>query len=131
MKAVRVLVVEDDALVGPLLGEMLAGMGHAVCAIETTESDAVTAAMRFLPDLMIVDERLGEGSGIRAVDAILIAGPVPHVFISGDVSVIGLFRPDAEVLQKPFRAAELERAITRVLGHHRGSLRTRIAARRR
>ena len=119
MKAVRVLVVEDDALVGPLLGEMLAGMGYAVCAIETTENDAISAAMRFLPDLMIVDERLGEGSGTRAVAAILTAGPVPHVFISGDVSAIGLFRPDAEVLQKPFRAAELERAIARVLGHHR------------
>jgi len=120
MKAVRVLVVEDDALVGPLLGEMLAGMGHAVCAIETNQGDAVSAATRSHPDLMIVDERLGEGSGTRAVDAILVAGPVPHVFISGDVSAIGLFRPDAEVLQKPFRAAELERAIARVLGHAPG-----------
>jgi len=120
MKAARVLVVDDDALVGSLLGEMLAGMGHAVCAIETNEGDAITAATRFHPDLMIVDERLGDGSGMRAVDAILAAGPVPHVFVSGDISEIRLCRPHAEALQKPFRVAELERAIARVLAHPPG-----------
>ena len=53
-KAPRVLVVEDDAMIGVLLGEMLEGMGYDVCGIEATEADAVTAAARFRPDLMIV-----------------------------------------------------------------------------
>ncbi|HVB69478.1 MAG TPA: response regulator [Acetobacteraceae bacterium] len=116
MKAARVLVVDDDLMVGTLLSDTLAGMGHAVCAIETNERDAITAAMRCHPDLMIVDERLGQGSGMAAVDAILVAGPVPHVFVSGDVSVIRSRRPDAVVLQKPYRVAELAQAIARVLG---------------
>ena len=37
MKALRVLVIEDDALIGLLLAELLAGMGHDVCATAATE----------------------------------------------------------------------------------------------
>ena len=49
MAALRVLVVEDDAIIGALLAEMLEGMGHDVCAVEATEADAVTAAARCGP----------------------------------------------------------------------------------
>ena len=84
--ALRVLVVEDDAIIGALLAEMLEGMGHDVCAVEATEADAVTAAARWRPDLMIVDVRLGEGSGVSAVDEIHRTGPIPHVFVSADIA---------------------------------------------
>jgi DNA-binding response OmpR family regulator len=56
----RVLVVENDALFGILVAEMLTEMGHEVCAIEATEADAVSAAARYKPDLMVVDVGLGE-----------------------------------------------------------------------
>ena len=115
MKAARVLVIEDDLMIGVLLGEMLTDMGHGVCAIETNEAGAVTAAIRCHPDLMIVDVRLGTGSGIHATDTILLSGPVPHVFVSGDISAVMADRPKAVAIQKPFRAAELARAIQRVL----------------
>ena len=115
MKAARVLVMEDDRMIGTLLGEMLAGMGHAVCATETTEAGAVTAAVRCRPDLMIVDVRLGSGSGVRATDEIQRGGSVPHVFVSGDISAVTAHRPGAVAIQKPFHAAELARAIQRVL----------------
>ena len=80
MKALRVLVVEDDALIAMLLSELLAGMGHDVCATAASEAEAVIAATRYDPDLMIVDARLGRGSGVSAVEQILRAGPVAHVF---------------------------------------------------
>ena len=88
MKALRVLVVEGDALIGLLLSELLAGMGHKVCAIAATEADAVSAAIRNRPDLMIVDAGLGRGSGISAVDEILRRGSLAHVFISGDAGMV-------------------------------------------
>jgi DNA-binding response OmpR family regulator len=71
MKALNVLVVEDDALIGMLFADVLAAMGHDVCAIEATEADAVAAAARYKPDLMIVDARLRDGSGVSAVEEIL------------------------------------------------------------
>jgi CheY-like chemotaxis protein len=62
MKALRVLVIEDDALIALLLSELLAGMGHDVCATAATEAEAVRAATRYRPDLMIVDAGLGRGA---------------------------------------------------------------------
>jgi CheY-like chemotaxis protein len=111
MEALRVLVVEDDALIAMLLAEVLVAMGHEVCATAATEADAVTAASRFKPDLMIVDASLGRGSGVSAVEQILLAGPVAHVFMSGEAARVRERRPDAVVLRKPFREPELVRAI--------------------
>ena len=120
MKAARVLVMEDDLMIGALLGEMLIGMGHAVYATEATETGSVAAAARCRPDLMIVDVRLGSGSGVRATDEIQRSGTVPHVFVSGDISGLMAHRPGAVAIQKPFRIAELAQAIQRVLSAARG-----------
>ena len=115
MKALRVLVVEDDAMIGMLFADALAAMGYDVCAIEATETDAVAAAARHKPDLMIVDARLRDGSGVSAVQQILRTGWVPHVFVSGETSSVRALIPDAIVIQKPFRDADLNRAIRRAL----------------
>jgi len=115
MKALRILIVEDDALIGMLLAEMLEEMGHGVCAIEATEADAVTAVIRCRPDLIIVDVRLGDGSGISAIEEILRNGPIPHLFVSGDISRVKALRPDAVVIQKPFREVDLTAAIQSAL----------------
>jgi CheY-like chemotaxis protein len=115
MQALRVLVVEDDPMIGMLLAEMLEALGHGVCAIETTEAAAVTAAAQYRPDLMIVDARIDDGSGVSAVDKILRTGFVPHLFISGNISNIRALRPNAVVLEKPFRELELTRAIQRAI----------------
>jgi DNA-binding response OmpR family regulator len=115
MKAHRVLLMEDNALIGAFVAEMLAEMGHTVCGIEATETEAIAAALRFKPDLMIVDARLADGSGIAAVEEILRTGFVPHVFVSGDIGGVRALRPRAIVIQKPFRRAELDRAIQRAL----------------
>jgi CheY-like chemotaxis protein len=112
----RILVVEDDAVIGILLGEMLEAMGHEVCAIASTEVEAVAAATLHRPGLMIVDAQLGEGSGIRAVEQILLSGPMPYLFTSGDTLRARKLKPDAVMIQKPFQEPELTRAIERALG---------------
>jgi CheY-like chemotaxis protein len=116
MTALRVLVVEDDTIIGLLLAEMLEEMGYDVCAIESTEATAVAAAARCKPDLMIVDVQLGHGSGVVAVEEMLRSGPIPHVFVSGDRTRLQALRSSAVVIQKPFREADLVRAIQRALG---------------
>lgn len=107
MKALRVLLVEDDTLLGTLLADMLRDVGHDVCAIAVTEAAAVSAAAQYHPDLMIVDVGLGEGSGVAAVDEILHFGFVPHLFMTGNVTRLRALRQHAVVLEKPFREAAL------------------------
>jgi len=111
MKALRVLVIEDDALIAMLLAELLAGMGHEVCATAYSEAEAVIAATRYDPDLMIVDATLGRGSGITAVDEILRTRPTAHLFLSGDAERVRSRKPDAVIVRKPFRKADLAKAI--------------------
>jgi DNA-binding response OmpR family regulator len=115
MKTLRVLVVEDDILIGMLLADALGAMGYDVCAVEATEAGAVAAAARCNPDLMIVEARLRDGSGVSAVEEILRAGWVPHVFVSGETSSVHALSPGAIVIQKPFRDIDLDHAIQRAL----------------
>jgi two-component system, response regulator PdtaR len=115
MKALRTLVVEDDAIIGKLLAETLEGLGHTVCAVETNVAKAVGAASYWRPDLMIVDVGLGEASGLTAVKEILRSRFTPHVFVTSN-AVRGMpLDPDTILIQKPFRVSDLEQAIQRAL----------------
>lgn len=115
----RVLIVEDEAIIAMLFADLLVAMGHEVCAIEATEAGAISAALQSRPDLMIVDIHLTEGSGAAAVEFILRSGFVPHVFVSGD-ALRDRPSPSSIVLQKPFRETDLVRAIESALGNRGG-----------
>lgn len=111
MRKLSILVVEDEAIIGMLLTEVLNGMGHEVIAVVGTEAAAVTIAAEYKPDLLIVDAGLTSGNGISAVDAILASRAVPHFFTTGDALKVRLLRPDAIILEKPFYETDLADAI--------------------
>jgi two-component system, response regulator PdtaR len=111
MRALRVLIIEDEPLIALLFEEVLSELGHEVCASVTTEAEAIEAAARCKPELIISDVRLKKGSGIDAVNAILRAGFVPHIFVSGDRLDRKLLNPAAGFLQKPFEERHLVDAI--------------------
>ena len=111
----RILVVEDEALIAVLLTEVLGAMGHDVCGVENSEAAAVIAAARCQPDLMIVDVGLRVGSGICAVTQILHRRFVPHVFVTSRRLSTDALDPGAVVLQKPFDEGDLDQAMQRAL----------------
>ncbi len=113
MAAISILIVEDDRIISWLLAETLREMGHAVCAVATTEEEEVAEAARHNPDLMIVDQRLRAGTGLSAVDRISQTRLVPFIFLSGTPLPPG--RAAAAVLLKPFREEDLARAIERIV----------------
>lgn len=115
MRALRVLVVEDEGMIAMAIEDILNQMGHRVCGTAGTESDAVAASHRSNPDLIIIDGRLRIGSGILAMRKILSHSYVPHIYISGDSLVAETLDRGAVVLQKPFSEAQLGGAITRAL----------------
>ena len=113
MDPLRILVVEDEALIGMLLADMLAAMGHVVCAVTGTQDEAVAAAGRDKPDMLIVDAWLHEGNGVAAVDQIRRGGAVTHIFVTGDSRSVLAVKPNAIILEKPFTEALLAAAIDR------------------
>lgn len=111
MQKLSILVVEDEAIIGMLLTEVLNGMGHEVIAVVGTEAAAVTIAAEYKPDLLIVDAGLTSGNGLSAVDTILASRAVPHFYTTGDALKVRLLRPDAIILEKPFYETDLADAI--------------------
>ena len=110
-KTLRVLIIEDEALIALLFEDMLAEMGHGVCGSVRTAQVAIAAAAQCHPDLIIADLHLQDGSGIDAIAEILKSGFTPHIFVSGDVLDRAKLHPAAGILQKPFNDRQLTQAI--------------------
>jgi two-component system, response regulator PdtaR len=115
MQMLRVLVIEDDALIAMMLAEMLSDLGHRVCATATTPAEAIAAARQEDPDLLLSDVKLRDGSGVDAVEEILRSGPVPHMYMTGDMAGLKLRRPDVVAVSKPFGVGALANAIKKAL----------------
>ena len=102
-------------MISMLMSMMLEEMGFNVCATASSEVEAVREAERTLPDLIVTDVNLAEGSGIVAIATICRRRPTPHVFISADAAAVRYVNPGALVLEKPFHYADLERAIDQAM----------------
>ncbi|GGJ41773.1 response regulator [Neoroseomonas lacus] len=109
------LILEDECIIAMLLARVLTDMGHGVAGIVSSVAGALVAVERSRPDLMIVDVRLRDGSGILAVREIIRSGFVPHIFVSGDDCRSLALRPGSAALEKPYRDTDLAEAIQRVL----------------
>src|SRR5262249_28299334 len=111
----RVLVVEDEALVAMLLEDMLSDLGHEVAATAGRLDHAEQLARELAIDLAVVDLNLN-GQHTYPVATILAEGKVPFGFATGYGSA-GLAPgwTHASALQKPFQLEELEAAIAGVL----------------
>ena len=67
----RVLVVEDEMLIGMLLEDMLADLGHEVAAVVPRLKDALAAVERETFDLAILDVHLHGESAFPVADALI------------------------------------------------------------
>jgi len=105
----RVLVVEDEALVGIMIQECMTELGFQIVGPVCTASDALAAAEDGEFDAAILDINLGDGM-VYQVAEILARRHVPFVFVTGyDAdSVDSRFR-EIPVLQKPVEREMLQK----------------------
>jgi len=110
----RVLVVEDEMLIGMLLEDMLIDLGHEVAAIVPRLKEAMAAVDRETYDLAILDVHLHGESAFPVAEA-LIAKGIPFVFATGygERGLPENYR-GRPVLQKPFAKDDLERVLQRL-----------------
>jgi len=111
----RILIIEDEMLIGMLLEDMLVDLGHEVAAVIPRLKDALEALERERFDLVILDVHL-QGESAYPVADVLIAKGVPFVFATG-YGESGLPQPyrGRTVLQKPFAKEDLERALAKAV----------------
>jgi PAS domain S-box-containing protein len=105
----RVLLVEDEAVVAMMIQESLIEFGFHVIGPVCTVPDAEAVAKDGRPDAAILDINLGDGL-VYSVAEILAARGVPFVFVTGydAESVDSRFR-EIPVLQKPIEREMLRK----------------------
>jgi len=116
-KGRRVLVVEDEMMISLLVEDMLEELGCAVVGpANRLEAALELAATEPDLDAALLDINVGGKSVFPLADALRAMG-VPAIFSTG-YGEAGLRDADkgAQVLQKPFRAGDLARALTAALG---------------
>lgn len=85
---IRVLVADDMVDDRSLMTEVLRTLGHDVVAVAQTGDEAVSRAKETNPDVVLLDVRMPDGSGIDAAHRLRTAMPdVAVVLYTGDASL--------------------------------------------
>jgi CheY-like chemotaxis protein len=110
-RARRVLVVEDEVIIGMLVEDMLQDLGYEVVALSTHLDQAVELARSSDIDFAVLDLNLNGQLSYPVADALLERG-LPFIFATGYGAKF-LVPPYAgtPTLQKPFYLADLRRML--------------------
>jgi PAS domain S-box-containing protein len=118
----RIIIVEDEALIVEEMVDRLKRAGCVVVATPDTGEAAIEAAIARRPDLILMDVRLkGEMDGIRAAELIHERLSVPIVYLTAHSDHGTLQRVKASgasgYIQKPFHIRNLIAAIEMAIHH--------------
>lgn len=116
--SVRVLVIEDEAVIALDVADIVRNAGHEVVGIAATEKAAIELAQKHSPHLVLADIQLrGADSGIAAVKEIMRGISVPVIFVTGypERLLTGTQLEPAFVISKPFDPDLLRAAIAQAL----------------
>jgi CheY-like chemotaxis protein len=126
----RILIVEDESIIGAHIRGTLLSLGHTVMASVTRGQAAVEAALQSSPDLILMDIGLpGPIDGIDAAIRIRSTQDIPIVFLTGNADQTTLERArEADPfgwVAKPFQEFDLGSTIQTALVKHRAELQLR------
>src|ERR1700733_12605659 len=114
----RVMIVEDEALIAMHLEMIVVSLGHEVCAVAATAPEAVARAIECSPDVALMDIRLAKGgSGVEAARDIYTLRGVRCIFLSANLdeatrAAVCSYEPIA-FINKPVLPLALQRALDR------------------
>ncbi len=108
--ATDVLIIEDEPIIAMDLEQLVAGCGHRVVGVATSEAQAVDMAQLHRPGLILADINLGRGGdGTAAVSRILASHYAPVIFVTAypERLLTGEALEPAFVITKPFEPLTL------------------------
>ena len=108
--ATDVLIIEDEPIIAMDLEELVAGCGHRVVGVASSEAEAVEIALRTRPGLILADINLGHGGdGASAVATISRQHRAPVIFVTAypERLLTGEATEPAFVITKPFEPLTL------------------------
>ena len=121
---IKILIVEDEAIVGLDLRKSLELMGYETTEIVDTGADAIDSVERNLPDLILMDVRIkGDLDGIETAIQIRKRADLPIVFLTAfsDKATVDRAKiaQGSSFVLKPFNTRELQVSIDFALYQHR------------
>ncbi len=124
----RILIVEDEQLVGKDLANTLDRLGYTVIGIVGSGKKAIDQTLEELPDLVIMDIRLkGKMDGISAAEKIRAEEDIPIVYLTAYADDTTLDRAKGTqpygYIIKPFVEREIYTTIEMALSKHGVELR--------
>ena len=115
LEGVRVLLIEDEAIIAMTAEDMLDEIGCTVAATASTLKDAEAAAEAGGFDVALLDINLN-GVESLPVAARLRASGLPFIFTTGYGAAGSGEYADAPLVTKPYRIEDLRQAIAAALG---------------
>ncbi len=116
--ATDVLIIEDEPMIAMDLEGIVEGLGHRVTAVARTHKEAVSAAAKETPGLVLADIQLADGSsGLDAVNEMLGSFEVPVVFITAypDRLLTGERPEPAFLITKPYQPDTVKAIVSQAL----------------
>ncbi|MFN3943686.1 MAG: response regulator [Allosphingosinicella sp.] len=110
-RRLRILVVEDEMLVAMNIEDMLLELGHEVAGLASRLEPALALAADGAFDAAMLDVNLAGEPSFPVADILARRG-IPYLFATGyGARGVEEKHRAAPVLQKPFRAADLNSAL--------------------
>ena len=116
--ATNVLIIEDEPLIAMDIESLVQSLGHRVDGIARTHGEAINAAKKKKPGLILADIQLADGSsGLDAVNEMLASFSAPVVFITAyPERLLTGERPEpAFLITKPFQPETVKAVISQAL----------------
>ncbi|MCF7857856.1 MAG: response regulator [Candidatus Cloacimonetes bacterium] len=84
MEKIKILLVEDEAIIARYLSMELELEGFEICGFVANGNDAIQKALEEKPDLILMDINLqGDRDGIETMEIIREEQLIPVIFMSG------------------------------------------------
>lgn len=106
----RILLVEDDVLIGMMLVDMFDALGFPQPEQATSNREALAIIGAVPIDGALVDINLGDEKGWPVADALAERG-IPFAFTTGGGDVIPPAHAHRTLVTKPFRISQIEAAL--------------------
>jgi two-component system, response regulator PdtaR len=117
----RVMIVEDEALIAMHLEMLVREFGHVISATAASAAEAIAHAASYSPDVVLMDIRLkGGSSGIDAARELYTRQALRCIFLSANLdettkAVLSAYEP-IEFLGKPVLPIMLQQALKKAEG---------------
>jgi DNA-binding LytR/AlgR family response regulator len=116
MSNIKILIVEDDMIIGAKISMKLVSLGYEVTGVIPRGEEAIVHVENYQPDIVLLDINLkGPLDGVETTKKILAKTDVPVIYVTANTDEATFNRAKATkpyaFISKPIKNLDLQRAI--------------------